>query len=96
MSEATPPFGSKRAAAMAIYTAPFTYEHGYIFDAKRHMVADNGGIGDERSVEGAVAARVRGWGRIGYMPNAAALQDEVGQMMADALNALYAAQEPKP
>ena len=84
-----PPYGSKRAAAMAIYTPPFRYEHGYIFDSANHMVADNGGIGDDKSVECAVAARVRGWGRIGYMPDAAALQDEVGQMMADALNDLY-------
>ena len=64
-------------------------KHGYIFDSQRHMVADNGPICDGPSVEGAVASRVRGWGRIGYMPNAAELQDEVGQMMADALNALY-------
>ena len=84
-----PPYGSKRAAAMAIYTPPFRYEHGYIFDSANHMIADNGGIGDDKSVECAVAARVRGWGRIGYMPDAAALQDEVGQMMADALNDLY-------
>ena len=91
MTEETnqPPFGSKRAAAMAIYTPPFTYQYGYIFDSQRHMVADNGPICDGPSVEGAVASRVRGWGRIGYMPNAAELQDEVGQMMADALNALY-------
>lgn len=84
-----PPYGSKRAAAMAIYTPPFTYQHGYIFDSQRHMVADNGPICDGPSVEGAVVSRVRGWGRIGYMPNAAELQDEVGKMMADALNALY-------
>lgn len=77
-----------REAAMALYTPPFRYEHGYIFDSQRHMVADNGPI-DGPSVEGAVASRVRGWGRIGYMPNAAELQDEVGQMMAEALNALY-------
>lgn len=91
MTEETnqPPYGSKRAAAMAIYTPPFKYKHGYIFDAQQHMVADNGPICDGPSVEGAVASRVRGWGRIGYMPNAAELQDEVGQMMADALNALY-------
>ena len=91
MTEETnqPPYGSKRAAAKAIYTPPFTYQHGYIFDSQRHMVADNGPICDGSSVEGAVASRVRGWGRIGYMPNAAELQDEVGQMMADALNALY-------
>jgi len=86
----TPPFGSKRAAAMAIYTPPFKFQYGYIYDSQNRMVADNGPICDGPNVEGAVAARVRGWGRIGYMPNAAELQDEVGQMMVDALNAYYA------
>lgn len=94
VEEQLPPFGNKRAAAMAIYTPPFKYQHGYIFDAQQHMVADNGPICDGPSVEGAVASRVRGWGRIGYMPNAAELQDEVGQMMADALNAHYKAAPP--
>jgi len=99
ISEATeklPPFGSKRAAAMAIYAPPFKFQYGYIYDSQNRMVADNGEIDGSNSVEGAVAARVRGWGRIGYMPNAAELQDEIGQMMADALNALYNSQKAKP
>lgn len=83
-----PPYGSKRAAAMAIYTPPFKYLYGYIYDSQHNMVSD------DQNVDGAVAARVRGWGRISYMPNAAELQDEVGQMIADALNALYE-KEPK-
>ena len=91
--EPIPPFGSKRKAAMAIYTPPFRFDHGYIFDSKNHMVADDGDVIGPNGVEGAVASRVRGWGRIGYMPNAAALQDEVGQMIADALNAYYAIME---
>jgi len=98
ISEATeklPPFGSKRAAAMAIYTPPFKYLHGYIYDSKKNMVADQGGFTGPNTVECAVAAQVRGWGRIGYMPNSAELQDEVGQMMADALNALYESQKAK-
>jgi hypothetical protein len=89
-----PPYGSKREAAKAVYTPPFKYEHGYIFDSQHLMVADNGPICDGPSVEGAVASRVRGWGRLGYLPNGAELQDEIGQMMADALNALY--QPPAP
>lgn len=88
--EPMPPFGSKRKAAMAVYVPPFRFEHGYIFDSRNHMVADNGPICDGPSVEGAVAARVRGWGKLGYLPNGAELQDEIGQMMADALNELYA------
>ena len=90
MTDKAPPYGSKRAAAMAVYTPPFKYKYGYIYDSQNLMVADNGGIGkDEQGVEGAVAARVRGWGRLGYLPNGAELQDEIGHMMADALNKLY-------
>ena len=85
-----PPYGSKRAAAMAVYKPPFKYKYGYIYDSQNLMVADDGGIGkEEPGVEGAVAARVRGWGRLGYLPNGAELQDEIGHMMADALNKLY-------
>ena len=74
---------------MAVYTPPFKFQYGYIYDSQNLMVADNGEIVGEQSVKGAVAARVRGWGRIGYMPNAAQLQDEIGVMMADALNMFY-------
>lgn len=92
-TEQIPPFGSKRKAAMAVYTPPFKYVHGFIYDADNHMVADDGCIGSsEPTVEKAIAARIRGWGRIGYMPNAAELQDEVGAMVSDALNAYYAHQ----
>lgn len=91
-----PPFGTKRKAAMAIYKPPFKFYRGYIHDSAGHMVADQDGLDGE--VEKSVVARVRGWGRIGYMPNPEELQDEVGQMMADALTAYYAAapkeQEP--
>lgn len=79
-----------RNAAMGIYTPPFRFVRGYIYDSQDNMVADQGGPGTEDTVKGSIAARVRGWGKIGYMPNAAALQDEVGQMMVDALNMLYA------
>lgn len=81
---------NKRKAAMAMYTPPFTYECGYIFDSQHLMVSDNGPVGSSTSVKGAVAARVRGWGRLTYLPNGAELQDEIGQMMADALNTMYA------
>jgi hypothetical protein len=82
-SVATSPFGSKREAAIALYKPPFKFEHGYIFDAEHQMVAD------DDNVESHVAARVRGWGRIGYMPDAAQLQDEVGRVIADALTAYW-------
>lgn len=93
--EPQPPFGSIRKAAMAVYKPPFIYQYGYIYDSQNLMVADNGGLGKEDpGVKGAVAARVRGWGRLGYLPNGAELQDEIGQMMADALNALYTQAQP--
>jgi hypothetical protein len=81
--EPEPPFDTKRKAAMAIYKPPFKHHRGYIYDSQQHMVAD------DHDVHAAVVARVRGWGRIGYMQNPEELQDEVGEMMADALNALY-------
>lgn len=85
----TPPFGSKRAAALALYKPPFRFLHGYIHDADTQMVADQGGF--EGAVETHIAARVRGWGRIGYMPDAEALQDEVGAVIAEALTAFWKA-----
>jgi hypothetical protein len=79
-----PPFGTKRKAAMALYVPPFKHLHGYIYDSSGQMVADDEGV------EASIAARVRGWGRIGYLPNGGSVQDEVGDMMADAMNAYYA------
>lgn len=92
--EQQPPFDSKRKEAMVVYTPPFKYLHGYIYDSQNLMVADDGDA--KFGVEGAVVARVRGWGRFGYMPNGAELQDEIGQMMADALNAFYAGTAAAP
>jgi hypothetical protein len=84
-----PPFGSKRAAALALYKPPFMFVHGYIFDADSRMVADQDGF--QGGVETHIAARVRGWGRIGYMPDAEALQDEVGAVIAEALTEFWTA-----
>ncbi len=68
-----------RERAIALYEPPFRFECGYIFDANGQMVADQGGA------EG-YALRIRGWGRIGYMENAEALQDDVGQFIAGLLS----------
>jgi len=96
-AEPVPPFGSIRKTAMAVYKPPFKYLYGYIYDSENHMVADNGSINDaEPSVSNAIALRIRGWGRIGYMPDAAKLQDEVGAMVADALTAYYTTPQPTP
>jgi hypothetical protein len=79
------PLTDERKEAMKIYTPPFKHYRGYIHDAEGHMVSDD----DE--VKRTVAHRVRGWGRISYLPNAEAIQDEIGVMMADALNEYYVA-----
>lgn len=62
--------------ALALYTPPFKVVNGAIFDSDAHKVAD-----DREGV-----MRVRGWGRLSYMPDGALLQDAVGQALADALN----------
>ena len=80
-----------RQAALDLYKPPFRHEHGYIRDANNQIVSD-----DASSVAtGLIAARIRGWGRIQYMDKpemrANALQDEVAEMVAEALNAYWAA-----
>jgi len=69
-----------REAAIALYKPPFRFDSGYIFDAENQMVADQ----HETSI-----CRVRGWGRIGYMGNAEALQNKVGELIAEALTNLW-------
>lgn len=71
---------------LEIYKAPFSYSYGYIFDANSQMVADDAG----EDLEGIV--RVRGWGNLtglgamGLNPDLAAdIQDEIGEMIAEAL-----------
>ena len=72
------------ATAMALYTPPFRFIRGYIYDARHHMVAD-----DESQD---VALRVRGWGRVNSdhqkgvrLEDPEALQDRVGELIAAAL-----------
>lgn len=64
--------------ALALYSPPFRFEHGYIFDSNHQVVSDDGDRGDS-------VARVRGWGRISYLKNPEALQDQVGHIIAEAL-----------
>ena len=85
------PLTDIRKAALDLYMPPFRHEHGYIRDANHQMVAD-----DARSEgSGLIASRIRGWGRIQYLDKpeqrAAALQDEVAEMVAEALNTYWAA-----
>lgn len=69
-----------KAKALALYKPPFKFDHGYIFDADNQMVADE--VEADSMIN---ALRIRGWGRIGYMENPEALQDKVGELIAEAL-----------
>lgn len=77
INDPSPPSCGLRSTAVELYKPPFRYEYGYIYDAAHRVVADSDG-------QDAVL-RVRGWGRIGYLPDAAALQDKVGELIAEAL-----------
>lgn len=68
---------SLRDRAIALYKAPFKFSMGYIWDANNKMVADE--------IKDGVILRIRGWGRIQDMPDAANLQDEVGKLIAELL-----------
>jgi len=46
------------------------------------MVADDGGSQDSLS-------RVRGWGKLGKLPNGAEVQDAIGEIIAEALNQYF-------
>jgi hypothetical protein len=74
--------------AMKLCEPPFRFESGYVFDAHHKMVSDDGPVLD--ADKNGCVQRVRGWGRIGGLPNGAALQDAMGQVLAIALNRLYA------
>jgi hypothetical protein len=73
ISETTP----IEEVAFRLYTPPFRFEHGYIWDANTNMVADQ--MGQD------AMTRIRGWGRISYKPDAEKLQDAVGELVAKAL-----------
>lgn len=77
-----------RAAAISLYTPPFKYTSGYIFDANNEMVADDD--------SNAFAMQVRGWGRISYLDDAEKLQDTVGALLAEALTKHWTALSEQP
>ncbi len=74
-----------REQALALYRAPFHYNRGYIWDSTGKMVSDDDGVD--------AVQRVRGWGHISKHDNAEQLQDEVGEIIAEALNAFYETEE---
>ncbi len=78
-SSISPACSISEARAMALYSPPFKFQHGFIFDANGEMVSD-GELENQDAIQ-----RVRGWGRIGYMDDAEKLQDLVGDVIAKAL-----------
>lgn len=58
--------------ARRLFTPPFSYRAGYIYDSVGDMVADEAGH----------VLRVRGWGRLGGMQDGAQLQDACGERIA--------------
>lgn len=81
----TPPPEQLRTAALALYRSPFRYDvrGGYVWDANNEMVAGKAGSTAAQLLE------IRGWGRLQYLPDGAALQDEVGRLIAQALNEFW-------
>lgn len=77
---------SLREAAMALYKPPFRFYCGYIKDSNGEMVADQDSTNE---MKGLLIARIRGWGRISYMKDAAELQDMVGELVAEALTEFW-------
>jgi hypothetical protein len=82
------PESALRARALALYKGPFNYHHGYIYDAAGQMISDEG-----RDAELKGLARVRGWGRISSLPEAGELQDQVGELIAEALTKFWEANQ---
>lgn len=74
-----------RQKAMELLKPPFRLNHGYIFDSAHNpnMVADEG------ECEIGTIARLRGWGRLGYLDDGAKIQDEIGNIICDALNEYF-------
>lgn len=83
-----------RRRALDLYKAPFKYDHGYIWDANGEMVADDRvPMDDTENPQRSIAVRIRGWGRIGYLPEPEKLQDAVGELIAQALTKFWEGQE---
>ena len=79
---------------LEIYKAPFAHHCGYINDADGEMVADDAGV-DFTSV-----LQMRGWGHLtgrGALgldhDTAAEIQDELGDMIAEALTQYWNSME---
>lgn len=82
----TKPTITPKQKALQLLKPPFKAEDGYIFDSaepNRNMVADDG------EIELGTIARLRGWGRLGYLDNGEQVQDAIGEVIAEALNQYF-------
>lgn len=86
--------GNNIVKILELYKGPFSYNMGYIYDANSEMLADNAG----ENLQGIV--QVRGWGYLtgGAAQNldpdvAAEIQDEIGEMIAEALTQYWKSME---
>jgi hypothetical protein len=74
-----------REKAMEILKPPFKFECGYIFDS----APDQNMVADDHDCETGTIARLRGWGRLGKLDDGDAIQDAIGQIIADALTKYF-------
>ena len=79
-----------RQAAFDLYKPPFRFDKrgGYVWDQEDNMVVDQD---DFQEMQGMLAARVRGWGRIQYLKefDPCELQDKAGELVAEALTEFW-------
>lgn len=83
------PLTELQKQALAVYLPPFQFSHGYVFDSAGRMVADEGREHDLDQLASTVGMRIRGWGHLGKLKNGAAVQDTIGELAAEALNAFW-------
>ncbi len=71
-----------RDRAFSLYTAPFKYINGHIFDANDKIIADEDN-------QDSIITRVRGCGEIQHKKNPEQLQDEIGHALTVYFDSLY-------
>ena len=81
---------------LSLFTPPFYFRHGYIFDSNNQMVSDEG----REIALGTIISRIRGWGMIQYKGTpevkAEEIQDAAGEIIAEALNQYWKNNQTKP
>jgi hypothetical protein len=82
--------------ALSLYKPPFRFMCGYIYDSDNNMFADDRYTDETvETEEGALALRVRGWGRLQYLETEfdnGDIQDVLGEIIVKALNSYWESQ----